>query len=139
MAKRCKCRNLFAVKYFPCFGKHIFQQSRRWKNQNFSFRPNYGGACRALNIKFQFFKYTTVTCLTIWNNSCLFFLNYFQVMKIWSNFKVISTNCFKDGWVVSKKLLTITYIFNNMKENITGEQKYLNLITKLKIMQNKMN
>ena len=66
--------------------------------------------------------------------------NYSQVVKIWSNFKVISTNCFKDRRDVSKKKQhNHIYIFNNIKQNVKSEQKYLNLITKPNILQNKMN
>ena len=82
MAKGANVVNLFAAKYFPCFGKHNFEQSGRWKNQNFSFRPNYGGAWRTLYVKFRFFKYTTVAYVIICNNLCLFFSNHFQVVKI---------------------------------------------------------
>ena len=122
------------------------------KNQSFSLHPNYGGACRRLYIKFWFFKYAIVTYLIICNNLCLSFSNYFQLVKIWYDFKVISTSCFKVCWVVSKKILnsiTQTYLptwgkyyrwtkifkFNNKtKYNINKtKQNELRKVTKLNL------
>lgn len=64
--------DLFILEHSPMLWEMHFQQSRGWKKTNFTFHPNYGGACSRLLIKFHFIpiftplcKYTSVTCLEI--------------------------------------------------------------------------
>lgn len=55
---RCKCGRVLS-QLWKCF----FHQSISVKTNNF-FSAKNGGVSRKLDIKFQFFKYTSITCLT---------------------------------------------------------------------------